>query len=309
MFGTLTDLDELVEQVHRARACGSSWTWWSTTPPTSTRGSSSLALVAGRPATADWYIWRDPRPGTVGGTAGAEPNNWGSFFSGSAWEWVPERTGQYYLHLFSTEAARPQLGEPRRPRGGLRDDAAGGWTAAIDGFRMDVINFISKDAGAARRRSPTSTGFGDGDAALLRRAAHPRATWPDEQRVFARRAGHLPHRRRDARRHPGAGACGLTDARTAQLSTWSSSSSTSTSTGRGTSGPSDLDCPRPQELAGPLAAGAGRDGAGTASTGTTTTSPAWSPASATTPGHWYESATALATVLHLHAGDAVRLPG
>jgi len=41
----------------------------------------------------DWYIWRDPRPGCVGGEAGAEPNNWGSFFSGSAWAW-DEATGR-----------------------------------------------------------------------------------------------------------------------------------------------------------------------------------------------------------------------
>ena len=38
-----------------------------------------------------------------------------SFFSGSAWE-LDEATGEYYLHLFSPQAARPQLGEPRGPR-------------------------------------------------------------------------------------------------------------------------------------------------------------------------------------------------
>jgi len=51
-------------------------------------------------AKADWYLWRDPRPGTVPGEPGSEPTNWGSVFSGPAWEWVPER-GQFYLHLFS----------------------------------------------------------------------------------------------------------------------------------------------------------------------------------------------------------------
>ncbi len=41
---------------------------------------------------SDYYIWRD-------GKNGGPPNNWPSFFGGSAWEYVEER-GQYYLHLF-----------------------------------------------------------------------------------------------------------------------------------------------------------------------------------------------------------------
>ena len=41
----------------------------------------------------DYYIWKDPKDGK-------EPNNWGSCFSGSAWEFDPE-TQMYYLHLFS----------------------------------------------------------------------------------------------------------------------------------------------------------------------------------------------------------------
>ena len=47
--------------------------------------------------------------------AGAEPTNWRSFFSGPAWE-LDEASGEYYLHLFSPQAARPQLGEPGGPR-------------------------------------------------------------------------------------------------------------------------------------------------------------------------------------------------
>ena len=41
----------------------------------------------------DYYIWRDPADGK-------EPNNWGSCFGGSAWQF-DEQTGQYYLHFFS----------------------------------------------------------------------------------------------------------------------------------------------------------------------------------------------------------------
>ncbi|MBQ7487679.1 MAG: glucohydrolase, partial [Clostridia bacterium] len=48
----------------------------------------------------DYYIWRDPKPGTEPGVYGSEPNNWGSCFGGSAWQY-DETTGQYYLHLFS----------------------------------------------------------------------------------------------------------------------------------------------------------------------------------------------------------------
>ena len=57
----------------------------------STRGSSSRV----HPATTR------SGTGTSGGIAreGGEPNNWGSFFGGSAWEW-DQTTGQYYLHLF-----------------------------------------------------------------------------------------------------------------------------------------------------------------------------------------------------------------
>ena len=42
---------------------------------------------------SDYYIWRDPKDGK-------EPNNWTSYFSGPAWQY-DEKTGQYYLHLFS----------------------------------------------------------------------------------------------------------------------------------------------------------------------------------------------------------------
>ena len=50
---------------------------------------------------------------TTGGRAKREPppNNWPSFFDGTAWE-LDKTTGQYYLHYFSQQAARPQLGKP-----------------------------------------------------------------------------------------------------------------------------------------------------------------------------------------------------
>ena len=86
----------------------------------------------------DWYIWRDARDG-------AEPNNWGSFFSGPAWQWDPA-TGQYYLHLFDRK--QPDLNwENPQVRKAVRDIMVWWLDRGVDGFRMDVINFISKVEG------------------------------------------------------------------------------------------------------------------------------------------------------------------
>ncbi|MBN9105839.1 MAG: alpha-glucosidase [Propionibacteriaceae bacterium] len=91
----------------------------------------------------DWYLWRPPRPGRVGGTPGAEPNDWTSAFSGPAWTW-DEATGEYYLHLFSS--GQPDLNwDNPEVRGAVHEMMRWWLRRGIDGFRMDVINFISKD--------------------------------------------------------------------------------------------------------------------------------------------------------------------
>lgn len=83
----------------------------------------------------DYYIWRD-------GKAGAAPNNWGSFFSGSAWKY-DEVSDQYYLHLFSSK--QPDLNwENHKVRNEVYDMMKFWLDQGIDGFRMDVINLISK---------------------------------------------------------------------------------------------------------------------------------------------------------------------
>lgn len=86
----------------------------------------------------DFYIWRDGRDGKA-------PNNWGSYFSGPAWKY-DQQTGQYYLHLFAPE--QPDLNW-RNPRVRQNVYQMMNWWAAkgVDGFRMDVINLISKPAG------------------------------------------------------------------------------------------------------------------------------------------------------------------
>ena len=86
----------------------------------------------------DWYIWREARNG---GT----PNNWGSVFSGSAWEW-DAATEMYYLHCFSKK--QPDLNwENPAVRDAVYDLMDWWCRKGIDGFRMDVISMISKPDG------------------------------------------------------------------------------------------------------------------------------------------------------------------
>ncbi|TGG92496.1 alpha-glucosidase [Natronospirillum operosum] len=90
----------------------------------------------------DFYIWRDG----VDTPAGEQPpNNWRSFFSGSTWE-KDAATGQYYLHLFSRK--QPDLNWEHPPVREAVYDMMNRWfDMGIDGFRMDVINLLSKVPG------------------------------------------------------------------------------------------------------------------------------------------------------------------
>ena len=83
----------------------------------------------------DYYIWREGRDGNP-------PNNWGASFRGSAWERC-EETGMYYLHTFSKK--QPDLNwENETVRREVYDLMRFWLDKGIDGFRMDVINYISK---------------------------------------------------------------------------------------------------------------------------------------------------------------------
>jgi alpha-glucosidase len=85
----------------------------------------------------DWYTWRNPGPG------GEPPNNWQAVFGGPAWEW-DEATGQYYLHSFLAEQPDLNWRHPEVPAamfGVMRF-----WLdRGVDGFRIDVADFIMKD--------------------------------------------------------------------------------------------------------------------------------------------------------------------
>src|SRR6478752_8836140 len=91
----------------------------------------------------DWYWWRPARAGLPAGSPGAEPTNWGSFFSGPAWEYDPAGD-EYYLHLFSRK--QPDLNwENPDVREAVYAMMRWWLERGVDGFRMDVINLISKD--------------------------------------------------------------------------------------------------------------------------------------------------------------------
>ncbi|EKY3197230.1 alpha-glucosidase [Cronobacter turicensis] len=84
----------------------------------------------------DWYIWRD-------GKNGAEPNNWESIFSGSAWK-RDDVTGQYFMHLFSSR--QPDLNwENHEMRAAVYDMMRWWLDKGIDGFRIDAIAHMKKE--------------------------------------------------------------------------------------------------------------------------------------------------------------------
>ena len=84
----------------------------------------------------DYYIWKD-------GVDGAEPTNWQSKFGGNAWQF-DEETGQYYLHLFDVTQADLNW-ENEKVRDEVYDMMTFWFEKGVDGFRLDVINLISKN--------------------------------------------------------------------------------------------------------------------------------------------------------------------
>ncbi|GAA4727835.1 alpha-glucosidase [Pedococcus ginsenosidimutans] len=139
-FGTLADVDELIAQAHArgirivmdlvVNHTSDEHPWF-----VESRSSKDNPK-------RDWYWWRPAREGHEAGTPGAEPNNWESFFSGPTWE-LDEATGEYYLHLFSRK--QPDLNwENPEVREAVYAMMRWWLDRGIDGFRMDVINMISK---------------------------------------------------------------------------------------------------------------------------------------------------------------------
>ena len=84
----------------------------------------------------DFYIWKD-------GVCGKEPTNWESKFGGKAWQWSEKRK-QYYLHLFDVTQADLNW-ENENVRKKVYEMIQFWLKKGVDGFRLDVINLISKD--------------------------------------------------------------------------------------------------------------------------------------------------------------------
>lgn len=130
-FGTMDDFDELLEKAHQkglkimmdlvVNHTSDEHEWFK-----QSRQSRDNPY-------RDYYFWRD------------QPNNWGSFFSGSAWAY-DETTNSYYLHLFSKKQVDLNWDQPKVRQAVY---AIMNWwlDKGIDGFRMDVINLISKVEG------------------------------------------------------------------------------------------------------------------------------------------------------------------
>ncbi|GGB68115.1 alpha,alpha-phosphotrehalase [Fictibacillus barbaricus] len=84
----------------------------------------------------DFYIWKDP-------VEGGAPTNWVSKFGGSAWK-LDKESGQYYLHLFDVTQADLNW-ENEEVRQKVYEMMNYWFEKGVDGFRLDVINLISKD--------------------------------------------------------------------------------------------------------------------------------------------------------------------
>lgn len=132
-FGTLADWEQLLAGLHER---GMKLIMDLVVNHTSDEHPWFIASRASKDSPYRNYYWWRP------GRDGREPNNWSSVFGGSAWG-HSEETGEYYLHLFSRRQPDLNWENPE-----LRDEIyrmMKWWLdKGIDGFRMDVINFISK---------------------------------------------------------------------------------------------------------------------------------------------------------------------
>ena len=100
----------------------------------------------------DYYIWRPAKPD------GSLPNNWDSLFEGKAWQYDEVR-GEYYLHLFAVQQPDLNMDNPL-VREEVKKIMRFWLDKGVDGFREDVITFISKKEGLPDDRlMPTARGM------------------------------------------------------------------------------------------------------------------------------------------------------
>ncbi|MDF2877613.1 MAG: malL1 [Clostridia bacterium] len=136
-FGTMEDFEELLSKLHKA---GIKLIMDLVVNHSSDEHPWFLESKSSEDSPyREYYIWKKSNQD------GGEPNNWRSFFSGSAWQ-LDETTGEYYLHLFSKK--QPDLNwENEKLRHEIYQMMQWWFEKGIDGFRMDVINLISKVEG------------------------------------------------------------------------------------------------------------------------------------------------------------------
>ena len=150
LFGTLADFDALIAEAHRRKLkviLDFVPNHSSIVHPWFAESRSSRTSPK-----RDWYIWRDPGPD------GGPPNNWLSNFGGPAWTF-DAATGQYYYHAFLAE--QPDLNW-RNPavRAAMHDVLRFWLERGVDGFRVDVIWHLMKDAGF--RDNPANPDYAPG---------------------------------------------------------------------------------------------------------------------------------------------------
>ncbi|WP_096187902.1 alpha,alpha-phosphotrehalase [Evansella halocellulosilytica] len=133
-YGTMEDFDRLLEEAHK-RDLKMIMDIVVNHTSTEHRWFKESASSKDHP-NRNYYIWKDP-------VDGAEPTNWQSKFGGNAWEY-DEATGQYYLHLFDVTQADLNW-ENEEVRENVYEMMQYWFEKGVDGFRLDVINLISKD--------------------------------------------------------------------------------------------------------------------------------------------------------------------
>ncbi|NHZ70871.1 MAG: DUF3459 domain-containing protein [Proteobacteria bacterium] len=159
-FGTLDVFDELITEAHnRGMRVVLDWV------PNHTSDQHPWFVESRADTTntkRDWYVWQDP------GTQGAPPNNWISAFlsAGPAWT-LDERTGQYYLHSYTS--SQPDLNwDNPAVRDAMLDTMRFWFDRGVDGFRIDVVHRLGKDPAFrdndASGGEPEPTGPGRHDA-------------------------------------------------------------------------------------------------------------------------------------------------
>ncbi|KAK9236980.1 glycoside hydrolase superfamily [Lipomyces kononenkoae] len=138
-YGTMADIDQLIEGLH---ARGMKLVMDMVVNHTSDQHEWFKSALSSKDSPyRDYYIWKKPRISETGEKC--PPNNWLSAFSGSVWKY-DEKSDEYFFHLFATE--QPDLNwENPKVRQEVYEIIRFWLDKGVDGFRMDAINFISKD--------------------------------------------------------------------------------------------------------------------------------------------------------------------